>query len=577
LWRRKDKAWIGNTLITLALFIGVWAMLAIDDSQASPGAAPSALTSPRQPEFTNPSCTYPSPIGGGRVISYTYDGLGRLTEAAYSTGECFLYDYDSVGNRELSISTTSLGGTITDTYTYDDANRLTYVNSTPLTWDDNGNLLEDQDGTEYNYDAANRLITVEQSNKTYEYAYNGFGDRLSQTVDGDVINYTLDLVSSLTQVLDDGTGVYLYGLGRIGEKQGGEWLYHLTDALGSMRQLANTDDWIVLTQSFEPFGELLESEGDAYSVYGYTGEQVDGSGLVYLRARYLDTGVGRFLTRDPKTGNKLQPETQNVYIYSLDNPINLTDPTGLSACLDAYCYWRENPVTGYISWHGPGKPPMPEGRYFFSQKYGWFDRQHMNTGNPSKIIEDVRNAISKGGDVITIKQGVSSIIEVLNMVFSANYEIFSPAEIKDTKGIALGIYMDWSMRFEMWESTVSVAGIGTAYAIEDLPSHYLGFFSAASGTPLPELLINLEVIPSEQEPPRSNWFGVMATTLFGCSDEWKKLKNFDFTPRIESDKDVWENINWPDYMRITPIGSNTGLWQFLDSDCEGTLCGITRP
>ncbi|RLC70876.1 MAG: RHS repeat protein, partial [Chloroflexi bacterium] len=42
--------------------------------------------------------------GGGyttttRVISYTYDPLNRLTDAAYSTGEQFEYQYDAVGNR----------------------------------------------------------------------------------------------------------------------------------------------------------------------------------------------------------------------------------------------------------------------------------------------------------------------------------------------------------------------------------------------------------------------------------------------------------------------------------------------
>lgn len=57
----------------------------------------------------------------------------------------------------------------------------------------------------------------------------------------------------------------------------------LRASLGSVRQLADADAWIVLAQSFEPFGDLMEREGDASSVYGFTGEKVDGSGLEYLR------------------------------------------------------------------------------------------------------------------------------------------------------------------------------------------------------------------------------------------------------------------------------------------------------
>jgi RHS repeat-associated protein len=36
------------------------------------------------------------------------------------------------------------------------------------------------------------------------------------------------------------------------------------------------------------------SAGTAATSYGYTGEWTDGTGLVHLRARYLNTGVARF-------------------------------------------------------------------------------------------------------------------------------------------------------------------------------------------------------------------------------------------------------------------------------------------
>jgi hypothetical protein len=42
-----------------------------------------------------------TPLGGVRVIEYTYDGLSRLTKASYSTGEQFEYQYDGVGHRRI--------------------------------------------------------------------------------------------------------------------------------------------------------------------------------------------------------------------------------------------------------------------------------------------------------------------------------------------------------------------------------------------------------------------------------------------------------------------------------------------
>jgi YD repeat-containing protein len=71
-----------------------------------------------------------------------------------------------------------------------------------------------QDGFE---DAVNRLKSVTQGTHLYSYAYNGLGDRLSQTSNSVTTNYTLDLNAGLTQVLGDGTNTYLYGMNRISQ------------------------------------------------------------------------------------------------------------------------------------------------------------------------------------------------------------------------------------------------------------------------------------------------------------------------------------------------------------------------
>lgn len=221
-------------------------------------------------------------------------------------------------------------------YTYDDANRLIQMGDTSYNWDENGNLLRDGVNT-YTYDPANRLISVNDGHDIYTYTYNGLGDRLQQSVNDQTTNYTLDLNAGLTQVLDDGTNTYLYGVDRIAQVDGANTNYFLGDALGSVRQLADENAEITLGESYDPYGNVISSVGDGQSVYGYTGEIADQTGLTYLRARYYVSADGRFATRDTWEGNTSQPMSYNFWNYTDSNPINRVDPIG-------HCFTSSNPL-----------------------------------------------------------------------------------------------------------------------------------------------------------------------------------------------------------------------------------------
>jgi RHS repeat-associated protein len=266
----------------------------------------------------------PGGVGGpvSVTIDYSYDPLQRLVAADYSTGEFFHYSYDAVGNRLMQ---DTLAGA--NTYAYDIANRLIEVDGVSYAWDDNGNLLDDG-LREYAYDHANRLISVEMGADSHEFGYNGLGDRLRQTANGAPTDYTLDLATGLTQVLSDGDNAYLYGLTRIGEQQPDGWQYHLGDALGSVRQLANYQGVIGLAQAHQPFGFVLTTSGDIDSTYGFTGEQTDPTGMVFLRARYYMPEQGRFMTKDVWVIDPHRPMSHNAWMYTRQNPVNYTDPTG---------------------------------------------------------------------------------------------------------------------------------------------------------------------------------------------------------------------------------------------------------
>jgi len=280
------------------------------------------------PTCTSASLSVPASLTADvstTTIDYTYDALYRLTNANYDSGASFAYTYDAVGNR----LTQEINGNGAMTYTYDVANRLTQVGGTEYTWDNNGNLLNDGTST-YAYDSANRLTSVSQNGNTSTFAYNGMGDRLRQTVNGVLTTYTLDLNAGLTQVLADGANTYLHGAGRLGEQQPGGWVYHLSDALGSVRQVVDASGAVTLAKSYQPYGSVLASAGSGATMYGFTGEQTDGgTGLTYLRARYYAGGMGRFLTADTWPGSFDKPLTLNKYNYVENNVVNLIDPSGL--------------------------------------------------------------------------------------------------------------------------------------------------------------------------------------------------------------------------------------------------------
>jgi RHS repeat-associated protein len=174
---------------------------------------------------------------------------------------------------------------------------------------------------------------------------------LQTSAAGQTIRYTLDRVSGLTQVLDGGGYTYLYGNGRVAQygAHGGE--YFLGDALGSVRQLVDASGAVRLTRSYQPYGELLASNGDGESMYGFTGEATDAlTGMVYLRARWYAPQDGRFTSKDVWRGEVSRPGTFNAFIYGLSNPVLYHDPSGFCAKGDTDCLTIAQELFEHYGW-----------------------------------------------------------------------------------------------------------------------------------------------------------------------------------------------------------------------------------
>jgi RHS repeat-associated protein len=232
-----------------------------------------------------------------------------------------------------------------------------------FTWDANGNLTSDGVRS-YTYDDANRLTQVTEGSLTTQFAYNGDGVRTSKTVAGDTTEYVLDLAATLPVVISDTEAVYLYGLDIIAQQQS-DRLYYVHDGLGSVRQLVDTTGQIEANYVYDPFGVPVMG-GEVYNPYQFTGEAWDAEvRLLYLRARYYQPEVGRFVTKDPWAGDVWRPNTLNRYSYARSNPVSRTDPGGLNGYgPDSRCPECHEALPGYSV--------LRAGGYAWFEVVSWF-------------------------------------------------------------------------------------------------------------------------------------------------------------------------------------------------------------
>ncbi len=109
--------------------------------------------------------------------------------------------------------------------------------------------------------------------------------------------------------------------------------YRHSDWLGSARLTSTSTQAVFASGALAPYGEVYDWTGtSAYE--SFTGEQQDtASGVYDFPARRLSASMGRWLSPDPLgvgAVNPANPQSWNRYAYVLNNPVALTDPTGLS-------------------------------------------------------------------------------------------------------------------------------------------------------------------------------------------------------------------------------------------------------
>ncbi len=302
---------------------------------------------------------------GGRLTSYAYDANGRATNITHSDGTITTRAYDVAGRLVQQKDATSIAGNIftvnfaydaasqivgetnlpvatnyqpaTVTMTYDADNALTAYGGLAVTTDANGNMtsgpLTNATFATYTYDARNRLTDVGGTTYTYDPA----GNRVALTNNSIATRFVMNPNAALSQVLmrvkNGVTNYYVYGLGL---------LYEVTPTNGTSKVLTYHYDFrgssVALTDgsgnvtdriSYSPYGSITSRTGTNDTPFLFNGRygiMTDMNGLLYMRSRYYNPLISKFLNPDPSgfSGG------HNFYAFANGNPISLIDPFGLA-------------------------------------------------------------------------------------------------------------------------------------------------------------------------------------------------------------------------------------------------------
>jgi RHS repeat-associated protein len=292
---------------------------------------------------------------------YEYDTANRLTKSNGSS-----YGYDKANNVTKISSTT---------YTYDKADQIATASNAAFEFNKLGQRVKETptggSATTYTYDQAGNLITSNAPGNESTFKYDGTGLRTTETKNASTYPMVWDSTSGLPLLLRKGNDYFVYGPDGLPIERitSGAAYYHHHEQLGSTRLLTDSSGVIVGTYRYGPNGAFWKHTGTQGTQIGFAGQyrMHTGNQLIYLRARTYDPETAQFLSPDP-----LAAASGETYSYAEDNPVNVSDPTGLMAtaegCGEVVC--PQCPKRGVIRRevpdHGVIRPQRPTSTAAFS-------------------------------------------------------------------------------------------------------------------------------------------------------------------------------------------------------------------
>ena len=240
------------------------------------------------------------------------------------------YGYDAVGNR------TDRGAALQPT-----SNRYASFGGYTLEYDAEGNLTRKAGNNleqRFTWNALGQLTGVWDSRHgQITYGYNGFGERVRRTDPwGTVVRSVYDGDDLLLEV--DASGARLreflhypgvdapHSLRQWAGGASGATYYYATEYPGSVTGLVNRSGSVINEYRYDPWGTPQTlAEGTPNPLRFHAREADPQTGLYYVRARWYDPELARFVSEDP-----LGLEGGlNPYVFAGNSPVNVRDPSGL--------------------------------------------------------------------------------------------------------------------------------------------------------------------------------------------------------------------------------------------------------
>ena len=301
---------------------------------------------------------------------FAYDELNQLVRADDLVKNCTeVYTYDNGGNI-LSVTTYPLtwgsldGVTATKTvnYGYDDTNwkdKLTSYDGQAITYDEIGNPLSYR-GYTLTWQNGRQLATLSGNGVTASYTYDVDGLRTSKTVNG--VKHEYYYVGNTLQYEKFGTTELWFFYDADGNPSGVRYkngstttdYYFVCNWRGDVIRIYDGAGAVVANYNYDAWGSVIsvtDANGAAITdsthianvnPLRYRGYYFDSeTGLYYLRSRYYDPAVKRFINADTLLGANKDILGNNVFAYCSNNPANHSDPTGHGILKDAWNWVKE--------------------------------------------------------------------------------------------------------------------------------------------------------------------------------------------------------------------------------------------
>ncbi len=296
---------------------------------------------------TNPAaCT--SSGSGITAKTVAYDALGNIA----SKSDVGTYSYPTSGSSSVrphavsSIAGT-VNGVVNPSYTYDGNGNLTAGAGrtvTPTSFNMAASIVQGSTATCFTYDDSHMRVQMDaratSCSGTLSSSTVYLNDPISGAMGEKVVAGATTTWHDFVTV-DGAIAAERFCTGAAPCTSGATWSWFVTDHLGSTAVLTNAAGTVTERDSYDAWGRRRNSDGTdaacgaiaSATTRGFTGhEMLDSLCEINANARIYDPTIAKFMSVDPLIQDLLDGQSFNRYAYVTNNPLSLTDPTGMDDC-----------------------------------------------------------------------------------------------------------------------------------------------------------------------------------------------------------------------------------------------------